>query len=115
MQNHTLTTLANRGGIKTDVKEYDGSEAKSLLKCFCEMDQAKIARQYTDERIQVSFMMSKLTGRAYSWAYGPLLPDPNSFPTIAILNEKLRLTFEPPQNELEPAWNSSVSTKAKTR
>ena len=99
MQNHTLTTLANRGGIKTDVKEYNGSEAKSLLKCFCEMDQAKIARQYTDERIQVSFMMSKLAGRTHSWAYGLLLSDPNSFSTIAILKDKLRLTFELPQSE----------------
>nr|CCA26161.1 AlNc14C352G10919 [Albugo laibachii Nc14] len=48
---HTLATPANRGGIKIDVKEYDGSEAMSLLRLFCEMDQAIIARQYTDERI----------------------------------------------------------------
>ena len=80
MRKHTLEIPANRGGIKIDVKEYDVSETKSLLRWFCETDQAIIARHYTDEQIQVPFMMSKVAGQAQYWAYGLLMSDLNSFP-----------------------------------
>lgn len=85
--------------LKIDVSSYKGSEREPLLRWFVELDAAIEARQLRDQYQQVVFAMSKLGGRAKSWAYGKRLADPNCFSSYADFKAELRQAFEPPKCE----------------
>lgn len=85
--------------LKLDVSYYKGGEHEPLLRWFVEIDTAIRARQLSDEGQQVAFAMSKLAGRAKSWAYGKRLSDPKCFPTYETFKEELKEAFEPPKCE----------------
>ena len=85
--------------LKLDVSSYDGAVSTPLLRWFCEIDTAIHARQIFDQEMQVAFLMSKLSGRARTWAYGKRLADPLCFVNLEELKRELRAAFEPPQSE----------------
>lgn len=85
--------------LKLDVSPYRGGENEPLARWFVELDAAIAARQLRDPSQQVLFAMSKLSGRAKSWAYGKRLADPNCFPSYDHFKAELKIAFEPPQGE----------------
>ncbi|TMW67113.1 hypothetical protein Poli38472_012231 [Pythium oligandrum] len=95
----TPVTQTRIAPLKIDVSTYKGSDAEPLLRWFVELDAAIQARQLTDARQQVTFAMSKLGGRAKSWAFGRRLSDPYCFSTYEEFKNELKLAFEPPKCE----------------
>ena len=85
--------------IKLEVSSYSGDERIPLRRWFCELDLAIQARQISDASMQVAFAMSKMTGRARSWAYGCRLADTMCFPNLEALKADMRSTFEPPETD----------------
>lgn len=85
--------------LKLDISPYRGGESEPLLRWFVELDAAIEARQLTDPSQQVAFAMSKLAGRAKTWAYGKRMADSNCFPTYEHFKYDLKQAFEPPKCE----------------
>lgn len=85
--------------LKLEVSSYNGDLRTPLSRWFCEVELAMQARQLHVGALQVAFVLSKLTGRARTWAYGRRLADANAFPTLEALKKELHDTFEPPQSE----------------
>lgn len=85
--------------LKLDVSPYRGGENEPLARWFVELDAAIAARQLRDPSQQVLFAMSKLSGRAKSWAFGKRLADANCFPSYDYFKVELKRAFEPPQSE----------------
>lgn len=98
-QRQTTTPVARVAPLKLDVNHYKGGENEPLLRWFVEMDTALRVRQIYDPDHQVAFAMSKLGGRARSWAFGRRLTDPGCFPDYEAFKYELKLAFEPPKNE----------------
>ena len=86
-------------GLKLEVSSYTGDSGTPLHRWFCEVEVAMQARQVSDAKMQVAFVMSKLSGRAKSWAFGRLLSDRECFPDLHALKSALQQTFEPAQSE----------------
>lgn len=97
----STTPVASRGAtsLKLEVSPYHGTEHEPLLRWFVELDASIEARLLKEEGQQVAFAMSKLSGRAKSWAFGRRLADPFCFPTYSEFKEELKATFEPPKCE----------------
>uniref|UniRef100_M4BXE0 Retrotransposon gag domain-containing protein n=1 Tax=Hyaloperonospora arabidopsidis (strain Emoy2) TaxID=559515 RepID=M4BXE0_HYAAE len=58
------------------------------------------ARQLSSEFARTHFLLSKLTGKAKTWALvNHLVVDPGCFPDLKGLKDDLRLAFEPSQDE----------------
>ncbi|KAF1316099.1 reverse transcriptase, partial [Globisporangium splendens] len=85
--------------LKLDVSAYKGGEREPLLRWFVELDAAIDALQLHNQHQQVAYAMSKLGGRAKSWAYGKRLADPNCFHSYDNFKTELRKAFEPPKCE----------------
>lgn len=101
MQQQSATPVTPRRitPLKVDVSTYNGGENEPLLRWFVELDAAIEARQLTDTSQQVTFAMSKLGGRAKSWAFGKRMSNPICFPSYEHLKYELRQAFEPPKCE----------------
>ena len=85
--------------LKLDVSSYKGNEGEPLLRWFVEIDAAIAAHLINDPAMQVAYAMSKLSGRAKTWAFGKRMADAKCFPTYTDFKEKLREAFEPPKCE----------------
>ncbi len=85
--------------LKLDISPYRGGESEPLLRWFVELEAAIEARQLTDPSQQVAFAMSKLAGRAKTWAFGKRMADANCFPTYDHFKYDLKQAFEPPKCE----------------
>jgi hypothetical protein len=79
--------------LKIKVSKYKAVESDNVLRWFVELDDAIEARRITDEQMRVAFALSKLAGRAKSWALGLRLHDPLCFGSLQEFNFKLRRTF----------------------
>ena len=86
--------------LKLDTSVYKGEEGEAVLRWFVEIETAMSARDLTDPSRQVAYAMSRLAGRAKSWAYGKRLSDPDCFPSFESFKDELRSAFEPPMTEL---------------
>uniref|UniRef100_K3WX10 Retrotransposon gag domain-containing protein n=1 Tax=Globisporangium ultimum (strain ATCC 200006 / CBS 805.95 / DAOM BR144) TaxID=431595 RepID=K3WX10_GLOUD len=80
--------------LKLDVSTYKGGEREPLLRWFVESNAAIDARQPHNHHQQVVYAMSKLDGRAKSWAYEKRLADPNCFHSYDNFKTKLPKTSE---------------------
>uniref|UniRef100_A0AAV1U0X3 Retrotransposon gag domain-containing protein n=1 Tax=Peronospora matthiolae TaxID=2874970 RepID=A0AAV1U0X3_9STRA len=58
-----------------------------------------MVRHIEGDEMQVTFALSKLTGRAKTWAIGSKFHDPNLFESLEILKSRLKEPFEPPRAE----------------
>uniref|UniRef100_A0AAV1VBG4 Retrotransposon gag domain-containing protein n=1 Tax=Peronospora matthiolae TaxID=2874970 RepID=A0AAV1VBG4_9STRA len=85
--------------LKIDILRYKVTDEDSLLRWFVELDDAIRARLIQSDKVQVTFVLSHLTGRAKPWALGLKLHDPNVFESLEILKSRLKDTFEPPRAE----------------
>ena len=65
--------------VKMDITQYRGTEQDSLTRWFIEVEMASFARQIRDDRMQVAFAMSSLSGRARSWAFAKRMANPQCF------------------------------------
>ncbi|POM59241.1 LOW QUALITY PROTEIN: Uncharacterized protein PHPALM_32062 [Phytophthora palmivora] len=77
--------------LKLHVSSYMGREGETLLRWLVELDIAITARRIVDPLSKVAFAMSRLGGRARSWAYGRRLTDPTCFSTYEAFKEELKL------------------------
>jgi hypothetical protein len=89
--------------VNLDVSSYNGEVVKRMVlnRWFCEIDVAVAVRQLTTEFARTNFLMSKLAGKAKEWALGRRVADPSCFMTMEEVKDKLRLAFEPPQDEVQ--------------
>jgi hypothetical protein len=94
-----LPASANPRPIKLEVSSYNGDGKMPLLRWFCEIGIAIDAQLIKDNAMQVAFVMSKLSGRARTWAYGQRLSNPDAFPTLEKLKKALQQAFEPEKSE----------------
>uniref|UniRef100_K3WDS9 CCHC-type domain-containing protein n=1 Tax=Globisporangium ultimum (strain ATCC 200006 / CBS 805.95 / DAOM BR144) TaxID=431595 RepID=K3WDS9_GLOUD len=98
-QSATPVTTMRVTPLKLDVSPYRGGENEPLARWFVELDAAITARQLRDPIQQVLFAMSKLAGRAKSWAYGKRLAEPHCFYDLDDFKRELKKAFEPPQSK----------------
>ncbi|DBA03766.1 TPA: hypothetical protein N0F65_005656 [Lagenidium giganteum] len=59
----------------------------------------RVNQRVTDDLARVAFAMSKLTGRARSWAFSRHMSDASCFRDLAALKSELRAAFEPSKSE----------------
>uniref|UniRef100_A0AAV1U1J0 Retrotransposon gag domain-containing protein n=1 Tax=Peronospora matthiolae TaxID=2874970 RepID=A0AAV1U1J0_9STRA len=85
--------------LKIEISKYKVTDEDSLLKWFVELEDAIRARHIEGDEMQVTFVLSNLTGRAKTWALGLKLQDPNMFESLEILKSWLKETFESPRAE----------------
>ncbi|KAF1330198.1 hypothetical protein FI667_g5392, partial [Globisporangium splendens] len=76
-----------------------GGDKEPLLRWFVEIDAAIRSEQIHDSEQQVDFTMSKLAGRAKSWAFGRRMADYHCFRTLAEFKSDIRAAIEPPRSE----------------
>ncbi|KAF1322236.1 reverse transcriptase, partial [Globisporangium splendens] len=81
------------------VAKYGGGDNEPLLRWFVEIDAAIRSGQIYDPEQQVDFAMSKLAGRAKSWAFGRRMADHGCFSTLSVFKGDIRAAFEPPKSE----------------
>jgi hypothetical protein len=96
-----LTSPTNQGSrfVKIDAGIYKGEEGESLLRWFTEMDLSIFARQIMYPELQVAYAMSRLSGRAKSWAFGKRMAEAKCFPTYDSFKSELKAAFQPPKCE----------------
>lgn len=85
--------------LKIDISKYKGDEDDSLLRWFVELDDAIAARHIEGDKMQVTFALSNLTGRAKVWALVLKLQDSHTFGSLNVLKSWLREISEPPSAE----------------
>uniref|UniRef100_K3XDF8 Retrotransposon gag domain-containing protein n=1 Tax=Globisporangium ultimum (strain ATCC 200006 / CBS 805.95 / DAOM BR144) TaxID=431595 RepID=K3XDF8_GLOUD len=93
-QSATPVTTMRVAPLKLDVSPYRGGENEPLARWFVELDAAITARQLRDPIQQVLFAMSKLAGRAKSWAYGKRLAEPHCFYDLDDFKRELKKAFD---------------------
>jgi hypothetical protein len=96
-----ISSESNEGAkfLKLKTSGYGGNENENLPRWFVEIDVSIAARKIVDSRLQVSFMLSLLTGRAKEWALTRYMHDSNAFPNLDELKRQLINTFQPPKSE----------------
>jgi len=99
LQSQPRSSTGHSRSIKLDTSTYQGNEGEAILRWFVEIETAMSARDIIDPSRQVAYAMSRLAGRAKSWAYGRRLADPICFPDYASFKRDLRDAFEPPKTE----------------
>ena len=99
--------------IKMDITQYRGTEEESLPRWFIEVESAFMARQISDNEMQVFFAMSNLSGRARSWAFGKRLADPHCFAHFGEFRQEIEAAFQPPKCEFNRGLSSLPLNKAK--
>ena len=67
--------------VKVETSIYKALEYENLPLWFTEIELALVAQQLSDPALQVVYAMSRLGGRARSWAFSRKMTDPNCFPT----------------------------------
>ncbi|KAF1317477.1 putative retroelement, partial [Globisporangium splendens] len=85
--------------VRLEVAKYGGGDNEPLLRWFVEIDAAIRSGQIYDPEQQVDFAMSKLVGRAKSWAFGRRMADHGCFSTLSEFKGDIRAAFEPPKSE----------------
>ncbi|KAF1313449.1 reverse transcriptase, partial [Globisporangium splendens] len=85
--------------VRLEVAKYGGGDNEPLLRWFVEIDAAIRSGQIYDPEQQVDFAMSKLAGRAKSWAFGRRMADHGCFSTLSEFKGDIRAAFEPPKSE----------------
>ena len=85
--------------LKIETSIYKGDERENLLRWFVEVEVALAARQISHDHLRVVFAMSRLGGRAKSWAYGRIMAQPDCFPSFSGFKTALQEAFEPPRCE----------------
>ena len=85
--------------IKIDTTFYSGMEGQNLLQWFTEVQMAMVASRVTRPDMQVCFAISRLKGRAKSWALNKVMSNAKCFPDWETLKGELTFTFEPPRSE----------------
>jgi hypothetical protein len=75
---------------------FEGKEGENLLFWFKEVELAFEAGLIKDERVRVTFAMSKLSGRAKNWVLAKETTYPGVFATWTQLQKDLSTTFQPP-------------------
>ncbi|KAF1334714.1 reverse transcriptase, partial [Globisporangium splendens] len=85
--------------VRLEVAKYGGGDNKPLLRWFVEIDAVIRSGQIYDPEQQVDFAMSKLAGRAKSWAFGRRMADHGCFSTLSEFKGDIRAAFEPPKSE----------------
>ncbi|KAF1327267.1 reverse transcriptase, partial [Globisporangium splendens] len=97
--------------VKLDVAKHGGGGNEPLLRWFVEIDAAIRSGQIHDPEQQVGFTMSKLAGRAKSWAFGRRMAGHHCFRTLAEFKSDIPTAFEPPKSEFLLALNSLRSDR----
>ncbi|KAF1319498.1 Pol protein, partial [Globisporangium splendens] len=85
--------------VRLEVAKYGGGDNEPLLRWFVEINAAIRSGQIYDPEQQVDFAMSKLAGRAKSWAFGRRMADHGCFSTLSEFKGDIRAAFEPPKSE----------------
>ncbi|KAF1328976.1 reverse transcriptase, partial [Globisporangium splendens] len=85
--------------VRLEVAKCGGGDNEPLLRWFVEIDAAIRSGQIYDPEQQVDFAMSKLAGRAKSWALGRRMADHGCFSTLSEFKGDIRAAFEPPKSE----------------
>ncbi|KAF1330949.1 Membrane protein, partial [Globisporangium splendens] len=107
-EQHRLTAIGflqkeaedrGREATRAVTAQYGGGDNEPLLRWFVEIDAAIRSGQIHDPEQQVDFAMSKLAGRAKSWAFGRRMADHHCFRTLAEFKSDIRAAFEPPKSE----------------
>ena len=86
--------------VKIETSIYKALEHENLPQWFTEIELSLVAQQLSDPTLQVVYAMSRLGGRARSWAFSRKMTDPNCFPTWKNFKAELSTAFEPPKCEL---------------
>lgn len=85
--------------VRLDVTEYRGEERESLPRWLVEIQSAMAAMGLRDNTVNAAFAISKLDGRAKTWALGRKLADPEALLSFEALKEELTMAFQPPRCE----------------
>ena len=85
--------------VKLEASIYGAREYENLAQWFVEVQTALRARRIGEDDMQVAYAMSRLGGRARSWAYSRIMSDPTCFPNWETLKTELMEAFQPPKTE----------------
>ena len=85
--------------LKLECSVYKGEKNAPLLTWFVELDLAIEARRIESSDNQIAFAISRLGGRAKTWALGRRMADSRCFTSYDDFKTQLRLAFSPPKTE----------------
>jgi len=85
--------------IKIDAGIYHGRLDESLPQWIVEVEAVFRARRIIERDMQVAYGMSRLAGKARSWAFSKQMQSLTCFPNWEALKNELTETFQPPQSE----------------
>ena len=85
--------------LKLECSTYKGERNSPILTWFVELDLAIEARRLNAPENQIAFALSRLGGRAKTWALGKRMADSECFASYEDFKSQLRLAFSPPKTE----------------
>ena len=86
--------------VKIDAPKFDGSASEKLIHWLLAVERCAKAQLIDNNEQMVSFAISHLRGTASEWAYSALLGDADAFETWDVFRTKIKLQFQPPNNEV---------------